>query len=230
MASSGTVCRPAVSECDIPEYCTGKSFNCPSDVYEPNGSSCANDTMKCASGVCTSRDEQCIARGHRLGVTESCPFQQDTCQVTCEDPSDPGNCLVLSGMFLDGTECGLAGYCEKGVCISTGACKVFYAIFWHVLFLTLWLPSLVNTINAWVDQHKQIAIPVFLFGSLIILSALAGILWFLLKRYRKNRLAAAKDKDSRPSSIVNSYSMDDLSPRENGMGGDLRRHVTINDT
>lgn len=124
MASSDIVCRPAASECDISEYCTGTSFSCPADAYEPNGSSCANNTMKCASGVCTSRDEQCIARGLRLGVSESCPFQQDTCQVTCEDPSDPGNCLVLSGMFLDGTECGLAGYCEKGVCKGTGASKV----------------------------------------------------------------------------------------------------------
>lgn len=122
MAPSSTVCRPAVSECDIPEYCTGQSFECPPDQYETNGSLCANGTLQCASGVCTSRDEQCMASGLRLSVTQDCPFQKDSCQVSCADPTDPGNCLLLSGVFLDGTECGLAGFCEKGVCVGTGPC------------------------------------------------------------------------------------------------------------
>ena len=124
MATAETVCRPAVSECDIAEYCTGESFSCPADQVEENGSLCGNNTMQCASGVCTSRDEQCIARGMRLGVTEDCSFQHDSCQISCADPSDPGNCLVLSGVFLDGTECGLASFCKKGQCVSTGACKL----------------------------------------------------------------------------------------------------------
>ena len=125
VAPSTTMCRPAISECDNPEYCTGESTSCPADEYQENGSLCANNTMKCASGVCTSRDEQCIARGLRLGVTEECSFQKDSCQISCADPMDPGNCLVLSGVFLDGTECGLASLCEKGVCVSTGACKLY---------------------------------------------------------------------------------------------------------
>ncbi|KAI7885183.1 zincin [Lichtheimia hyalospora FSU 10163] len=183
MATAETVCRPAVSECDIAEYCTGDSFSCPADQVEENGSPCGNNTMQCASGVCTSRDEQCIARGMRLGVTQDCSFQHDSCQISCADPSDPGNCLVLSGVFLDGTECGLASFCEKGQCVSTGA---------------------LNTLKAWVAQNKQIAIPVFLFGSLIILALLGWLAWFLVRRHRRNRLATAKDKDSRPPSTAHS--------------------------
>ncbi|KAJ8659821.1 hypothetical protein O0I10_004414 [Lichtheimia ornata] len=183
MATAATVCRPAVSECDIPEYCTGESFSCPPDQVEENGSPCGNNTMQCASGVCTSRDEQCIARGMRLGVTEDCSFQHDSCQISCADPTDPGNCLVLSGVFLDGTECGLASFCEKGNCVSTGA---------------------LNTLKAWVAQNKQIAIPVFLFGSLIIVALLGWLAWFLVRRHRRSRLATAKDKDSRPPSTVHS--------------------------
>ncbi|KAI7858760.1 Metallo-peptidase family M12-domain-containing protein, partial [Circinella umbellata] len=166
VAPSTAMCRPAVSECDIPEYCTGESLSCPTDEYQENGSLCANNTMKCASGVCTSRDEQCIARGMRLGVTEECSFQKDSCQISCADPMDPGNCLVLSGVFLDGTECGLASLCEKGSCVSTGA---------------------LNTLKAWVAQNKNIAIPVFLFGSLVVIGLLGWLAWFVLSRYRRNR-------------------------------------------
>lgn len=63
---------------------------------------------------------------------------------------------------------------------------------------------LVNTLKAWVAQNKQIAIPVFLFGSLIIVALLAWLAWFLVRRHRRNRLATAKDKDSRPPSTVHS--------------------------
>ncbi|ORY90345.1 Metallo-peptidase family M12-domain-containing protein [Syncephalastrum racemosum] len=179
VAPSTAVCRPAVSECDISEYCTGQSTSCPADEYEENGTVCGNSTLKCASGVCTSRDEQCIARGLRLSVTEDCPFQEDSCQVSCADPLNPGNCLVLSGVFLDGTECGLAGFCEKGKCISTGA---------------------LNTLAAWVAQNKQIAIPVFLFGSLILLGLLGWLAWFAFTYHRRRRrLAILKHKSSHSS-------------------------------
>lgn len=63
---------------------------------------------------------------------------------------------------------------------------------------------LVNTLKAWVAQNKQIAIPVFLFGSLIIVALLGWLAWFLVRRHRRNRLATAKDKDSRPPSTVHS--------------------------
>jgi hypothetical protein len=125
IAAENTVCRPAVSECDMTEYCTGQSSSCPADLYDKDGSSCANGTMKCASGICTSRDQQCMARGLRQNISQQCSFQQDSCLISCTDPKDSRNCLMLSGMFLDGTECGLAGFCEKGTCVGTGACKCF---------------------------------------------------------------------------------------------------------
>jgi hypothetical protein len=123
IAVSGYTCRPAISTCDITEYCNGTSANCPPDVHVSDGNSCGNGTMYCASGLCTSRSAQCAQRGARLNITTECSFQQDSCQISCEDPSDPNNCLALSGMFLDGTNCGLAGRCQKGQCVSTGACK-----------------------------------------------------------------------------------------------------------
>ncbi|KAI8393566.1 Metallo-peptidase family M12-domain-containing protein [Radiomyces spectabilis] len=203
IAPATTVCRPPVSECDTIEYCTGSSVQCPDDHYDDDGTPCANGTMKCASGVCTSRDAQCIARGLRLNVSEQCSFQKDSCQVSCADPSDSRNCLVLSGMFLDGTECGLAGYCHKGSCVSTG----------------VW-----NTVKAWVDQNKQIAIPVFIFGPLILLAILGWGIWFAVKRYRRRRMGA-KDKDSRPPSIAKDQ--DEPTPSiHRGMDHHSPAHIT----
>ncbi|KAI7887863.1 Metallo-peptidase family M12-domain-containing protein, partial [Mucor mucedo] len=148
IAPPDTICRPAVSECDSAEFCTGSNSSCPIDIHDKDGASCANGTMKCASGICTSRDQQCMARGLRQNISEQCSFQQDSCLISCTDPKDARNCLMLSGMFLDGTECGLAGFCEKGSCKGTGA---------------------LNTIKAWTAKNKAIAIPVYLFGSIGIL-------------------------------------------------------------
>ncbi|KAI8086601.1 Metallo-peptidase family M12-domain-containing protein, partial [Halteromyces radiatus] len=148
IAPKDTVCRPAASECDTEEVCTGLTSQCPPDVYDADGTSCSNGTMQCASGVCTSRDEQCTARGLRLNITQQCPFQEDSCSISCADPLDSQNCLVLSGMFLDGTECGLAGFCRSGKCVGSGFS---------------------NTVRAWVEKNKNIAIPVFIFGGLFLL-------------------------------------------------------------
>ncbi|CAO3589537.1 unnamed protein product [Absidia cylindrospora] len=183
-APKDTVCRPAVSECDTEEVCTGLTSQCPPDIYDPDGTSCANGTMQCASGVCTSRDEQCTARGLRLNISKQCPFQEDSCNISCADPSDTQNCLVLSGMFLDGTECGLAGFCRSGKCVGSGFS---------------------NTVRAWVNKNKNIAIPVFIFGGLFILGVLALIVWYILRRYRQKKLASGKDKNSRPSSLASSH-------------------------
>ncbi|CAM0138165.1 unnamed protein product [Umbelopsis sp. WA50703] len=186
IAVSGYTCRPAISTCDITEYCNGTSANCPPDVHVSDGNSCGNGTMYCASGLCTSRSAQCAQRGARLNITTECSFQQDSCQISCEDPSDPNNCLALSGMFLDGTNCGLAGRCQKGQCVSTGA---------------------LNTAIAWINQNKQISIPVFTIGGIIIVLILAQCSWWLRRYHRRRR--QTKAKDSRPPSIVSN-------PPENG--------------
>ncbi|GAB5593873.1 hypothetical protein Unana1_08773 [Umbelopsis nana] len=187
VAASGTLCRAPISTCDIPEYCNGTSTACPPDIHLADGTSCANGTMKCASGLCTSRSAQCALRGARLNITTECSFQQDSCQISCADPTNPNNCLALSGMFLDGTDCGLAGRCQKGQCISTGA---------------------LNTAIAWINQNKQIAIPVITVGGIIILLLLARCSWWL-RAYTRRRRRLTKEKDSRPPSIVSN-------PPENG--------------
>ncbi|KAI8636685.1 Metallo-peptidase family M12-domain-containing protein [Parasitella parasitica] len=181
IAPKDTICRPAVSECDTTEYCTGESSQCPADFFDADGLDCANGTMKCASGICTSRDQQCMSRGLRQNISEQCSFQKDSCLISCTDPKDSRNCLMLSGMFLDGTECGLAGFCQKGTCVGTGA---------------------LNTLKAWTAQNKAIAIPVYIFGSIGVLLIIGWIVWFIRRRYKRKILLSEKDKDSRPNSII----------------------------
>lgn len=56
-------CREATNECDLPEYCTGESGFCPTNVYKKNGSPCGDTTKNqvsfCFNGTCPHRDYQC---------------------------------------------------------------------------------------------------------------------------------------------------------------------------
>lgn len=57
--SYGTQCRAASGECDIVEYCTGNSPDCPADVHTADGTSCANSTGFCYTGLCPTYNAQC---------------------------------------------------------------------------------------------------------------------------------------------------------------------------
>ncbi|XP_076377691.1 disintegrin and metalloproteinase domain-containing protein mind-meld isoform X8 [Megalopta genalis] len=59
LVPSGVVCRKATNECDLPEVCTGKSGQCPEDVFKKNGSPCSDNTGFCFNGVCPALDLQC---------------------------------------------------------------------------------------------------------------------------------------------------------------------------
>ncbi|GFT00701.1 disintegrin and metalloproteinase domain-containing protein 28 [Trichonephila clavipes] len=56
---SGHLCRPALTECDIPEFCDGRSGQCPTDLYKKNASPCNNGEGYCYHGNCPTPDNQC---------------------------------------------------------------------------------------------------------------------------------------------------------------------------
>lgn len=58
---AGTECRPARSECDVAEYCTGQSAECPTDVFHSNGKPCLNNFGYCYNGNCPIMYHQCYA-------------------------------------------------------------------------------------------------------------------------------------------------------------------------
>lgn len=112
-AAAGTVCRAAVSECDIEETCPGDSGQCPDDETEDDGESCGTDLF-CSSGQCTNRDLQCQGQVEGDNSTiSSCG--SDSCTLTCS--AIQGSCSEV-GNVLDGTPCD-GGLCRGGVCQST---------------------------------------------------------------------------------------------------------------
>ncbi|RCI00370.1 hypothetical protein CU097_009933 [Rhizopus azygosporus] len=116
--SSEHVCRPAVTLCDKPEYCTGTSGACPPDTYENDGAMCGYNGLACVSGQCTSRDQQCFARGYAMNITSACSERSSECKMLCDFPGDEENCILFSANFLDGTPCGINGKCSDGTCIE----------------------------------------------------------------------------------------------------------------
>jgi len=87
VASSGVVCRASRdSTCDFQETCNGQSSDCPEDKTEEDGVDCGNG-LSCASGICTSLDQQCSQSGNSLNLSEACGQKNDqSCVVTCKDP------------------------------------------------------------------------------------------------------------------------------------------------
>nr|XP_056715081.1 disintegrin and metalloproteinase domain-containing protein 9-like [Euleptes europaea] len=58
VAPKGTLCREATGECDLPEYCSGKTVECPPDIVVQDGSPCS-DNGYCYSGTCSTHTLLC---------------------------------------------------------------------------------------------------------------------------------------------------------------------------
>lgn len=124
-APSTQVCRPARDAvCDSVGMCSGTNATCPTDHTRPDGSECGSG-LYCASGACTSNDredalafcitfdlscyfaEQCQTIGASMNLSRACPTSGDnSCAVSCQDPNNPGRCIVLQSPLIDGSKCG----------------------------------------------------------------------------------------------------------------------------
>ncbi|XP_039607802.1 disintegrin and metalloproteinase domain-containing protein 19 isoform X2 [Polypterus senegalus] len=60
LKEAGTMCREPAGACDLPEYCTGSSPYCPSNVYLLDGSVCLYGQAYCYNGMCLTHEQQCI--------------------------------------------------------------------------------------------------------------------------------------------------------------------------
>ncbi|XP_026578412.1 disintegrin and metalloproteinase domain-containing protein 20-like [Pseudonaja textilis] len=59
-SETGTQCREAISECDLPEFCNGTSYDCPTDVYKQDGTPCGHHNH-CFRGLCLDLQAHCKA-------------------------------------------------------------------------------------------------------------------------------------------------------------------------
>ncbi|KAG8230722.1 hypothetical protein J437_LFUL010823, partial [Ladona fulva] len=85
--SAGTMCRSANHECDLPEYCTGQSEYCPSDVFKMDGETCNHGKAFCYQGSCRTHSDQC-----RLLWGPSGSSSDEQCYNMNTKGSRHGNC------------------------------------------------------------------------------------------------------------------------------------------
>ncbi|XP_069809486.1 disintegrin and metalloproteinase domain-containing protein 19 isoform X2 [Dendropsophus ebraccatus] len=55
----GFPCRKTSRSCDLPEYCTGRSPECPPNSFQLDGTSCQNGEAFCYNGRCLTHQQQC---------------------------------------------------------------------------------------------------------------------------------------------------------------------------
>ncbi|KAL1916392.1 uncharacterized protein VTP21DRAFT_5583 [Calcarisporiella thermophila] len=191
--AAGSICRQAISECDLTEVCTGVSPVCPEDKRIPDGTKCGSKMdLRCASGLCTSRDAQCAIRGDKhLNLTRQCQWKADICDMYCVDPDDAKSCIQLTGNFIDGTPCGNKGVCTRGQCIGN-------------------IPP--DPILDWIQSNSRIVIPVAIVIGLLVFVLLFFFIRACVICYRKRRLEPLQGSDTAtpastlfPSSLKEEY-------------------------
>ncbi|GME22217.1 Peptidase M12B ADAM/reprolysin [Neofusicoccum parvum] len=172
LASSTTVCRESTGDCDPEERCTGDSPYCPADQTSEDGSGCG-DGLKCASGQCTSRDQQCKSAlgAYTGGTNDTYACNSDNCVISCASPQFGSNvCYSLQQNFLDGTECGGGGKCNNGRCVGSDVGK---------------------EIGNWISEHKGVVIGVCVAIGVILLISIFGCISRSCRRRRMRARAKA---------------------------------------
>lgn len=166
-ASSGTVCRASTGSCDPSESCTGSSASCPADQDAADGTSCGSG-LQCASGQCTSRNQQCQSlMGSLTTNNDTTACDSSSCTISCQSPEFGDNvCYTMSQNFLDGTSCEGGGKCNNGEC--KGA-------------------NVGDEIKSWIRDNKKIVIPVACVVGLFVIGAFLCCIWTLCRRRQRRR-------------------------------------------
>ncbi|XP_036242140.2 disintegrin and metalloproteinase domain-containing protein 12 [Molothrus ater] len=60
LKAAGISCRESSNSCDLPEFCTGASPQCPANVYLHDGHACHGVDGYCYNGICQTHEQQCI--------------------------------------------------------------------------------------------------------------------------------------------------------------------------
>ena len=108
LQSYGTMCRVSTGSCDIEEYCSGESHDCPVDTHLRDGSTCNNGSDYCFNGTCQTLDSQC-----QLHFSEwhTCLSIVNNYYILLTDSSN-GDSECYSQLNIVGDNSGNCGYNE----------------------------------------------------------------------------------------------------------------------
>uniref|UniRef100_A0A670IW91 ADAM metallopeptidase domain 20 n=1 Tax=Podarcis muralis TaxID=64176 RepID=A0A670IW91_PODMU len=90
----GSICRKSISMCDLPEFCTGTSDQCPEDVYVQDGAPCG-DGVYCYHGRCSTPNGQC----EKIFGKKTVRASEDCFRGLNAQGDRFGNCGLEHGIF-----------------------------------------------------------------------------------------------------------------------------------
>lgn len=151
---------------------------------------------RCGHSLCHNSDclpVQCQSAGSTLGLTRTCPAKNDkSCQVSCQDPQTPNQCVVLQTQLVDGSPCGecasvygiqtatevgattgYGGTCSSGSCKSGSAWGAF-TVRHPLAFLRHWganvgpVPGMVYSEPADLDSRDGCGRPIRPHGDSVL--------------------------------------------------------------
>ncbi|VDP14454.1 unnamed protein product [Soboliphyme baturini] len=167
-----SLCRRAKTQCDLPEFCDGKSEECPADTYRHDGSPCKGKEAYCFESQCLTRDDQCQVI---WGITGSSAALECYSHNTRGDQH--GNCGInrINHSFERDVYCGLL-QCqhknEKTVLGSKTIVELGYSIRSTIMCQTAMIdlgydhddPGFVPNGASCGDDLVLIFLEIFLFG------------------------------------------------------------------
>jgi hypothetical protein len=113
---ASTLCRAAVDECDLPDYCSGSSACCPLDIKATAGTPCGSGTHVCGA-------EQCIAglcQQVDLNTGQICNASSNPCELDAVCLADQFDCPPKETAVpccLESEECDSLEACEDNLCV-----------------------------------------------------------------------------------------------------------------
>ncbi|XP_010735817.3 disintegrin and metalloproteinase domain-containing protein 19 [Larimichthys crocea] len=116
LKSPGVLCRAPSGQCDLPEYCDGKTESCPANFYLVDGTTCAGGQAYCYTGMCLTLEQQCRSLWGQDGRPAP-----DLCFKKVNEAGDMyGNCgKDIFGKYRSCKE--RDAHCGKIQCLTSGS-------------------------------------------------------------------------------------------------------------
>ncbi len=112
--NGGTICRPTVGECDLPEACTGTNATCPIDARKSAGTVCTEDGTPCTADACDGTTNTCHHPAGNAGAT--CRPAAGACDLsercTGTDPACPGDLKSTAICRVAADDCDATERCD----------------------------------------------------------------------------------------------------------------------